>query len=144
MAKDTAIARAIVASLTASQIAAAFSRDPCTVVYSHDDYTDYETFANSEIRIMPGTAQHVRGSRADWLDGASITVKLSGESTDEKNADLLDAWLNFVDEIIDLIKAAKPVQKKAVRIESVQRYDKNMLRTLSVYSTTYSIVYSVI
>lgn len=145
MASDTDLARSLLALIETSQQSQAFVRDPCRLSYSYDGYLDLEGFTDAEIQVSPVRLTHTLQARNSWTDDATIQVAIVGKATERAlDGEEIDGWLEFIDEIVGKLKTFKPEGKKALRIETRDRFDRQRLRTANVFSTTYTVVYSLI
>ena len=146
MAKDTALARDLVAKLAALQ---PFSL-VASVVYTHDDLVDASEVVDPEIRIEPDDLEHTRQTRAHWTTDATLRVTFEGRqqkntTADEPNTQIkIDEWLDFVDEIVEHVKELAPNGKKALTISFDERYDRDHLRTNRLFLSTFTVSYSLI
>jgi hypothetical protein len=138
---DVDIAVDLTAKLNEAHSTSPFSRVPCRIEYAHESNIDYKSFRDTQIQVSPQGIDHIRSAREYWSEDARIQVEFAGKTKDTNNASIRD-WLDFVYQVIGQIKTLKPLRKKALRIESEERYDRAMLHTSKVFKTIYIITYS--
>ena len=145
MAKDVDLARALVTELAELQ---PFSRN-ASIVYSHDDLVDASE-VETEIRVEPESISHQRQGRDVWSSDVVIRFTIEGRqqindttTNPDTQADI-DSWLDFVDEVTEHIKSAKPSGKKAVAIENEERFDQDLVKSNNVFLTTFTVSYSLV
>ena len=149
MPLDTALARTLVAELGALHAATPLLRPDAAIVYEHDDLVDASD-VETEVRIAPDTFTHERQARNVWSSNATLLVTIEGRQQDNTTAEKpntqkdIDDWLDFVDEITNHVKELRPNGKKAVSIDSEDRYDKELLKTQRLFFSSFTVSYSLI